>query len=454
MQPPLSEITNSASKSKEGNTDRASHVRWFILALVTIIMAMNGLDRLSLSVIGKDIQDEFHITTQAMGWVLGSFFLGYASFQIPFAYIGERFGARWVLTLAVVWWSLWTGAIGLIPHSILTSSLSVVWLLATLRVLAGLGIAAAPPNTNKVIAFWTSPLERAMGSSSALLGTGIGGAIAPIFLAWSMQMWGWRVAIYLCALMGFVIAAGWRFYSRDVPEQHPGVNAEELKIIHLGRKETDSSIPRPTWRKLLTTRSVWGLLLSYFCQGYTFYIYVSWFFIYLIRARGMTMIQSGLWSSTPFIAITLLSPVGGWVSDKCVARIGKRLGRRVAVWIGMGTAALLLVTGSHTANNTVAILLMGSAAGFILFAVASWWATCIDLTPNHSSILSASMNTCGSLGGWISPIVTGYIAASFGWTRALDVAAIVTVVSGLLWFLVDATDTLESRAGTELASAT
>jgi len=168
----------------------------------------------------------------------------------------------------------------------------------------------------------------------------------------------------------------------------------------------------------------------------------------------MTMIQSGLWSSTPFIAITVLSPVGGWVSDKCVARFGKRVGRRMAVWIGMGTAALLLVTGSHTANNTAAILLMGTAAGFILFAVASWWATCIDLTPNHSSILSASMNTCGSLGGWISPIVTGYIAASFGWTRALDVAALITVVSGLLWFLVDATDNLESPAGTELARTT
>jgi ACS family glucarate transporter-like MFS transporter len=155
--------------------------------------------------------------------------------------------------------------------------------------------------------------------------------------------------------------------------------------------------------------------------------------------------QSGLWSSTPFIAITLLSPAGGWVSDCCAKKLGKRLGRRVAAWLGMGTAAVLLVTGAHTANNTAAILLMGSAAGFILFAVASWWATCIDLSRNHSSILSAGMNTCGALGGWISPIVTGYVAASFGWTRALDLAALVTVLSGLLWFLIDANDDLEAQ---------
>src|SRR3984893_5143110 len=75
-----------------------THVRWFILFLVVVIMAINTLDRLSLGVIGRDIQDEYHLTTQAMGWVLGSFFLGYAFFQIPLAYVGERFGARTVLT--------------------------------------------------------------------------------------------------------------------------------------------------------------------------------------------------------------------------------------------------------------------------------------------------------------------------------------------------------------------
>jgi ACS family glucarate transporter-like MFS transporter len=426
-------------------SNRPTHVRWFILFLVVVIMAINTLDRVSLGVIGRDIQDEYHLTTQAMGWVLGSFFLGYAFFQIPLAYIGQRFGARTVLTCAVLWWSLFTGAMGLIPHSMVKSPLAVLCLLFTFRVLAGVGIAAAPPNTNKVIAVWTSWRERALGSSAPLLGTGLGGAVAPILIAWSMQRWGWRVAIAICASLGVAMAVMWRFYSRDVPENHPRVNAAELELIRSGEKLGDTTIPGLSWRRLLSTRSVWGLLLSYLCQGYTFFIYVSWFFIYLVRARGLTTVQSGVWTSIPFVAITLLSPLGGWFSDFCISKLGKRLGRRVAVWLGMGTAAALLVTGSHTRNNTGAILLMGSAAGFILFAVASWWATCIDLTRNHSSILSAGMNTCGSLGGWISPIVTGYVAATFGWTRALDVAALVTVLSGLLWLMVDADDNLELR---------
>jgi hypothetical protein len=49
------------------------------------------------------------------------------------------------------------------------------------------------------------------------------------------------------------------------------------------------------------------------------------------------------------------------------------------------------------------------------------------------------MNTLGNLGGWLSPIVTAYMAAKFGWTSALTLASLITCVSGLCWFFVDPT---------------
>ena len=52
--------------------------------------------------------------------------------------------------------------------------------------------------------------------------------------------------------------------------------------------------------------------------------------------------HAAVWTSAPFFAMALLSPVGGWFSDR-IARISdRRNGRRVAVWVGMGIAALLL----------------------------------------------------------------------------------------------------------------
>ncbi len=73
-----------------------------------------------------------------------------------------------------------------------------------------------------------------------------------------------------------------------------------------------------------------------------------------------------------------------------------------------------------------------------MFAATSFWATCIDLTENYTASLSGLMNALGNFGGWLSPILTAYIATRFGWNRALDCAAMVTISSGLLWVLVNA----------------
>ena len=144
------------------------------------------------------------------------------------------------------------------------------------------------------------------------------------------------------------------------------------------------------------------------------------------------------------MAIALLAPLGGRISDRAVARWGKRRGRQSAVWLGAACSAILLWAGGHTEDNTLAILLLAAAAGFNLFATATWWATCNDLTRNFSGSLSGLMNMCGNLGGWLSPILTAYFATHFGWTRALDFAALVTCCSGVLWLMVDATRSIEA----------
>jgi ACS family glucarate transporter-like MFS transporter len=192
---------------------------------------------------------------------------------------------------------------------------------------------------------------------------------------------------------------------------------------------------------MLSSASVWAMLLSYFCQGYMPYIYVTWFFIYLVRVRGLTMMQGGLWGSTPFIAIVLLTPLGGWASDYAASRLGKRRGRQSTVWLGMGCSAILLWTGSHTVNNTAAILMLAAAGGFNFFAFPSWWAACIDLTPTYSGLLSGLMNSFG--GAWLAPIMTAYIATHFGWTQALDFAALLTAIGAFLWIFVNADENLE-----------
>jgi ACS family glucarate transporter-like MFS transporter len=143
--------------------------------------------------------------------------------------------------------------------------------------------------------------------------------------------------------------------------------------------------------------------------------------------------------------MTLMALLGGWFSDKAVARLGRRRGRQSTAILGMTCSALLLWAGSHAVHTIPAVLLLALAAGFSSFAAPSWWATCIDMTPNYSGSLSGLMNTCANLAGGLAPVVTARIATRIGWSQALDFAAIVSFTAGLIWLFVDADSNLENE---------
>ncbi len=429
-----------------------TRVRWKVIALLTSITSLTYLDRLNLGIAGKFIQDEFSISTPTMGWILSAFVLGYALCQVPGGWLGDKYGPRGVLTLAIVWWSILTAATAIAPRLPLARWFGLAWSFALVRFLIGMGEATALPNANKIISFWVGAGRRGVANSIFLMGVGVGGIVTPPLVAGITQRWGWRASFHVCALVGILIALAWRLYATNRPHEHQGVNALELAIIGQSKNDADTSaLPntrskrRPPWRKMFSSLSVWGLILSYACEGYPNYIYYTWFFIYLVRVRGLRVTQGSMWAATPFLAVILLAPLGGLCSDRAVARFGKRRGRQYAAWLGMALSAAFLFAGAHTAKNSIAILLLAGALGFNIFATASWWAVCIDLTRNFSGSLSGLMNTCGNLGGWVSPILTAYIASRVGWTQALDFAAVVTLAAGLLWVFINADQNLESE---------
>lgn len=442
---------NATASNPPSLSQRPTRVRWQMMAMLTVITALTYVDRLNLGIAGNYIQSEFNLSTQTMGYVLSAFVLGYALFQVPGGWAGDRFGPRSILTFAIVWWSVFTALTALAPSLPLRAFLGVAGSFIVIRFLVGIGEAAAFPNENKIIAYWMGSSARGVGNSLFLVGIGVGGTATPIAIAWIMQHWGWRSSFYVCAVLGIVVGVAWHTFATSRPEEHPRVNQAEIALIraHSVDAKDDSaahgkaSVP---WKRLLSKSSTWFLLLSYFCNAYPAYIFYTWFFIYLVRVRGLTIKQGGFWGSTPFIAILILAPLGGWLSDRASRKFGLRRGRQTAVWVGMTMSALLLTLGAHTANNSVAILLMATAMGFNMFSTSSWWAACIDLSPNFSGSLSAMMNTCGNLGGFLAPILTAYIAAHFNWNRALDFAAIVSFTAALLWFGVNAGHSIEEAS--------
>jgi ACS family glucarate transporter-like MFS transporter len=281
------------------------------------------------------------------------------------------------------------------------------------------------------------------------MGIGIGGAFTPPLIAAVIERWGWRSSFYLAGLVGLLVAFVWQWYVTNLPEENPRVNSAELALIHRaqrGKKRGAASVTGTPWRQMLSDRTVWGVLLGYFCQGFPIYFFHTWFFIYLVRVRHLTIAQGGLWGSTPYIAIALLAPTGGWFSDRAVKRLGKRAGRRLAVCMGMFASAALMWTGAGASSSRLAVTLLALGAGCNMFSATTFWATCIDVTDQSTGSLSGLMNTFGNLGGWLSPIVSAYVATRFGWNRALDCAAVVSIASGLFFLMVRADQKVDTAS--------
>jgi MFS transporter, ACS family, glucarate transporter len=438
--------SNCAVENHKLGRQSPTHVRWHILAMLTSIMMVTAFGRLNLGIAAKYLQEEFSFSTQTMGWILGAFALGYALFQIPWGWAGDRFGPRRTLTLAILWWSGTTMLMTLVPLLHLSSLVPMAWAFALVRFLTGVGEAASYPNANKVVSFWTGRSERGQGSSLLLGGVGAGGVLAPILFGATMQGWGWRSAFLISGVLAAAVSVLWFLYSTNRPEEHASINSAELELlqstVHRGGAHSFSLSDTP-WRKIFQSGSVLALIGSYFFHGYTPYIYFTWFFLYLTRVRGFTVSKSGWWGASPFIAMTLMALLGGWLSDKAVTRLGRRRGRQSTAWAGMICSGFLLWAGGHAVNNVSAILLLAFAAGFNMFAAPSWWAACIDLAPQHAGSLSGVMNMCANIAGFLAPIVTAWIATALGWPRALDFAACVSLAAAILWIFVDAGSSLE-----------
>src|SRR5215467_7371076 len=121
-------------------------------ALLFALIVVMYFDRLCIAVAGPRIQHDMGLSPSHWGWVIGAFTLSYAMFEIPSGVLGDRIGARKVLTRIVLWWSAFTA---------LTGAVTGYRTLLVVRFLFGAGEAGAFPNCTSAISRWSPPTERA-----------------------------------------------------------------------------------------------------------------------------------------------------------------------------------------------------------------------------------------------------------------------------------------------------
>jgi ACS family glucarate transporter-like MFS transporter len=386
--------------------------RGTLVALLAATATASYLSRVNVSVAGALMMKELALDQIRMGRVFSAFLLGYALCQIPAGMLADRFGARRVLGIAAL---SWVAATALMAVSPAAAALPV---LLGARLLLGIGEAPTFPAAAQAVSRHVRAEARGRANGFVIAAIGLGSAIAPPLVTAVMVRFGWRAALVASSLPALAVALVWLFV-RAMPPVVAGADAGPSPS-----SPTGGSLETPSF-VLLTA--------SYTLQGYVGYIFVFWFYLYLVDVRKFDLLRGALWASLPWLLSIVSIPLGGAVSDALVKKLGPAWGRRIVPMAGLLGGAGFLSAGARTPDARVAAVCLALATALVLSVEGPFWAAMMDVAGQRSGTAGGIMNMGSNLGGLVSPALTPVLAASIGWENALHVAAVLSVVGGLLW---------------------
>jgi ACS family glucarate transporter-like MFS transporter len=453
--PPKSRLHVGAFMVTPAETSR---VRWFLVFWLFVLSAVSYLDRVNISIAGGAIVDAYHLTDVQLGKVFSAMVAGYALFQTVGGHLADRYGPRRVLTGGVVWWGIFTALTALVPANIAHA----LWLFVAVRFLLGAGEAVIYPAANKFVANWIPTRERGIANGWIFAGVGAGAGLTPPLITYLMIHYGWRASFWVCAAIGLLAGGVWFIAARDTPEQHPRVSASELSAIRSGLTlaiapgaiENDQSSPAAEgrnqdrnkvlvpWRRVVRSREVWAVTLSYFCYGYVAWIFFSWFYRYLAKVRGLDLKASAFYSMLPFLAMLIGCLLGGTLNDRLTTSRGPRLGRCGLAAFAMAVAGIFIALGSQVHSAELASVVLAGGAGALYLSQSSFWSLTADIAGGSAGSVSGFMNMGGQIGGAVTGSLTPWIAVRYGWTASFLVAAALCLLGALSWLAVNPLNTL------------
>lgn len=399
---------------------KPTHVRYLILLMLFLVTTINYADRATIAIAGSSLQKDLGIDAVTLGFIFSAFGWAYVAGQIPGGWLLDRFGSKKIYALSIFTWSLFTLLQGYVGEFGVGSAVIVLFML---RFMVGLAEAPSFPGNARIVAAWFPTAER--GTASAIFNSAQYFAtvlFAPL-MGWIVYKFGWQHVFVVMGSVGIVFSAIWMkvIYS---PRQHPRINKEELDhiannggMVDMDQDQGKGKSGGPKWdyiRQLLTNRMMLGIYLSQYCINGITYFFLTWFPVYLVQERGMTILKAGIIASLPAICGFIGGVLGGVISDHLLRKGHSLTFARKAPIIGG-----LLLSTTIVACNYVDIEWM--VVGFMALAFfgkgvgALGWAVMSDASPKQIAGLSGGLfNTFGNIASITTPIVIGYIISSTG----------------------------------------
>jgi MFS transporter, ACS family, glucarate transporter len=295
-------------------------------------------------------------------------------------------------------------------------------LLIALRLCVGAAEAPAFPGNSRITSAWFPVHERGLAASifnSAQYFATV--AFAPL-MGWMVHSYGWQSIFFFMGALGIVLSVVWLkiIYS---PKEHPRINETELRYIEeggalvdldRGQKQNHCVDTFLCIKELLASRMLLGVYIGQYCINSITYFFLTWFPIYLVQERGMSILQAGFVASLPAIAGFIGGISGGWLSDRLTKQgYSLTFARKLPIVVGM-LMSTAMIACNYVETDVLVIAIM-SLAYFGKGVGALGWAVVADTSPKEAGGLSGGLfNTFGNTAGIVTPIVIGYIVHSTG----------------------------------------
>lgn len=400
-----------------------SHLRWLIASVLFASTIINYLDRQTLSLLAPFLKVQYHWTNTDYAFIVIAFRVAYAIGQTTLGRVMDKVGTRRGLTFTVAWYSL---------VSMLTPLANGFYSFGFFRFLLGAGESANWPAATKAVSEWFPKQERAVATAFFDSGSSVGGAIAPFIVLSIYFRWGWRPAVVVPGILGFLWIILWRKIYHP-PELHPRISAAELNLLGQEKKQFEAvTKANSRWSDLLKFPQTWGVIAARTLTDPVWYFVTDWFPIYLV-AKGIDLRSGVVAVWVPFIAADLGNFFGGFASGWLVKR-GWGLGRSRKALVVFGGVGVTVLIPTIWTTNLIAIT---SLFAFATFSYAAF-STIANVLPadlyDSSSVASVSgmSGTGSSIGTIIAFYLIGHYSDLSSGAHQFDP---VMVIAGLIPFV-------------------
>ena len=173
--------------------------RWYVLAVLTVVYALNIADRFSISTLIEPIRLELHLSDSGVAFLTGvALATFYVTVGMPVAAWADRTNRRNILVTALALWSAMTAVCGLARN---------YWQLLLARFAVGIGEAGGTPPSTSILADKFAPASRPMALTIFALGACLGAWLGSSVAGTVAERSGWRAAFLVLGIPGVAVAA-------------------------------------------------------------------------------------------------------------------------------------------------------------------------------------------------------------------------------------------------------